>query len=120
MSPLNSFAERDVNRLPTLAADLVNRRVTVLFTDTTVSALAIKAATSSIPIVFAIGSDPVKSGLVTSLNRPGGNVTGVSFFTNQMEGKRLGLLHEVAPKVELIAALLNGNNPFADNQTKDL
>jgi putative tryptophan/tyrosine transport system substrate-binding protein len=114
------FAERDVSRLPALGADLVDRKVTVIFTDTTMSALAIKAATSSIPIVFAIGSDPVKSGLVTSLNRPGGNVTGVSFFTNQMEAKRLGLLHEVAPRAELIAALLNGNNPFVDNQTKDL
>jgi ABC-type uncharacterized transport system substrate-binding protein len=114
------FAERDVSRLPALAADLVNRKVAVIFTDTTLSALAVKAATSSIPIVFAIGADPVKSGLVTSLNRPGGNVTGVSFFTNQMEAKRLGLLHEVAPKVEVIAALLNGNNPFVDNQTKDL
>jgi putative tryptophan/tyrosine transport system substrate-binding protein len=113
------FAERDVSRLPALAADLVNRKVAVIFTDS-LSALAAKAATSSIPIVFAIGADPVKSGLVTSLNRPGGNVTGVSFFTNQMEAKRLGLLHEVAPKVELIAALLNGNNPFVDNQTKDL
>ena len=114
------FAERDVSRLPALAADLVNRKIAVIFTDTTLSALAVKAATSSIPIVFAIGADPVKSGLVTSLNRPGGNVTGVSFFTNQMEAKRLGLLHEVTPKVELIAALLNGNNPFVDNQTKDL
>src|SRR5438105_12682014 len=73
------FAERDIARLPALAADLVARKVAVIFTDTTVSALAIKAATSSIPIVFAIGSDPVRSGLVTSLNRPGGNVTGVSF-----------------------------------------
>jgi putative ABC transport system substrate-binding protein len=114
------FAERDVSRLPVLVADLVNRKVAVIFTDTTLSALAVKAATSSIPIVFAIGADPVKSGLVTSLNRPGGNVTGVSFFTNQIEAKRLGLLHEVAPKVGLIAALLNGNNPFVENQTKDL
>jgi putative ABC transport system substrate-binding protein len=114
------FAERDIRRLPALAADLVNRKVAVIFTDTTASALAVKAATSSIPIVFAIGSDPVRLGLVTSLNRPGGNVTGVSFFTNQMEAKRLGLLHEVAPKVELLAALLNGNNPFVDGQTKDL
>ena len=109
------FAEREVNRVPALAADLVNRKVAVIFTDTTLSALAVKSATSSIPIVFAIGADPVKSGLVTSLNRSGGNVTGVNFFTNQMEAKRLGLLHEVAPKVELIAALLNGNNPFVDN-----
>ena len=106
--------------MPALAADLINRKVAVIFTDTTLSALAIKAATSSIPIVFAIGADPVKSGLVTRLNRPGGNVTGVSFFTNQMEAKRLGLLHEVTPQVELIAALLNGNNPFVDNQTNDL
>jgi putative ABC transport system substrate-binding protein len=114
------FAERDVSRVPALAADLVNRKVAVIFTDTTLSALAVKAATSSIPIVFAIGADPVKLGLVTSLNRPGGNVTGVSFFTNQMEAKRLGLLHEVTPKVELIEALLNGNNPFVEDQTKDL
>jgi ABC-type uncharacterized transport system substrate-binding protein len=117
---LHRFAERDVSRVPALAADLVNHKVAVIFTDTTLSALAVKAATTSIPIVFAIGADPVKSGLVTSLNRPGGDVTGVSFFTNQMEAKRLGLLHEVAPKVELVAALLNGNNPFVDNQTKDL
>ena len=78
------------------------------------------AATSSIPAVFAIGADPVKTGLVTSLNRPGGNLTGVSFFTNQMESKRLGLLHELVPKVDLIGALLNPNNPFFDNQLKDL
>jgi putative ABC transport system substrate-binding protein len=92
----------------------------VVYTATTVSALAMKAATSTIPVVFAIGSDPVKSGLVASLNRPGGNVTGVSFFTNQMEAKRLGLLHELAPKVELIAVLLNPSNPFFDNQSRDL
>ena len=73
-----------------------------------------------IPVVFAIGADPIKSGLVTSLNRPGGNLTGISFFTNQMESKRLGLLHELAPKVDLIAAPLNPNNPFFDNQLKDV
>ena len=70
--------------------------------------------------MFAIGADPIKSGLVASLNRPGGNLTGVSFFTNQMESKRLGLLHEIAPKAELIGVLLNPNNPFFDNQLKDL
>jgi putative tryptophan/tyrosine transport system substrate-binding protein len=114
------FSERDVSRLPALAAELVGRNVTVVYTATTISALAMKAATSTIPIVFAIGADPVKSGLVASLNRPGGNLTGVSFFTNQMEAKRLGLLHEIAPKVDLIAALLNPNNPFFDNQARDL
>jgi ABC-type uncharacterized transport system substrate-binding protein len=114
------FAERDVSRLPALAAELVGRKVTVVFTGTTVSALAMKAATSTIPIVSAIGADPVKSGLVASLNRPGGNLTGVSFFTNQMEAKRLGLLHEFVPKVDLVAVLLNPNNPFFDNQSNDL
>jgi putative ABC transport system substrate-binding protein len=114
------FAERDVSRLPALAAEFVTRKVTVAFTGTTASALALKAESSTIPIVFAIGADPVKSGLVESLNRPGGNITGVSFFTNQMEAKRLGLLHELAPKVDLIAALLNPNNPFFHNQSSDL
>ena len=114
------FAERDVSRLPSLASELVRRNVAVIFTGTTVSAIAAKAATSTIPIVFAIGADPVKSGLVTSLNRPGGNLTGISFFTNQMEAKRLGLLHEVVPKVELVAVLLNPNNPFFNNQLSDL
>jgi putative tryptophan/tyrosine transport system substrate-binding protein len=70
--------------------------------------------------VFAIGADPVNSGLVASLNHPSGNLTGVSFFTNQMESKRLGLLHELVPKVDLIAVLLNPNNPFFDNQSRDL
>jgi putative ABC transport system substrate-binding protein len=70
--------------------------------------------------VFAIGADPIKSGLVASLNHPGNNLTGVSFFTNQMESKRLGLLHEIAPKAELVGVLLNPNNPFFDNQLKDL
>lgn len=114
------FAERDVSRLPALAAELVRRKVTAVFTGTTVSALALRAATATIPIVFLIGADPVNTGLVASLNRPGGNLTGVSFFTNQMEPKRLGLLHELVPKVDLIAVLLNPNNPFFDNQLREL
>jgi putative ABC transport system substrate-binding protein len=113
------FAEGDISRLPALAAELVRRNVAIIFTATTVSTVAAKAATSTIPVIFAIGADPVKSGLVTSLSRPGGNLTGISFFTNQMEAKRLGLLHEIVPKVGLIAVLLNPNNPFFDNQLKD-
>jgi ABC-type uncharacterized transport system substrate-binding protein len=114
------FAERDISRLPALAAELVSRNVTVIFTATTVSAVAAMAAASTIPVVFAIGADPVKSGLVTSLNRPGGNLTGISFFTNQMEAKRLALLHEIAPNVDLVAVLLNPNNPFFNNQLSDV
>jgi len=114
------FAERDVSRLPGLARDLVDRHVSVIFTGTTVSAVAAKAATSTIPIVFAVGVDPVKSGLVSSLSHPGGNLTGISFFTNQMEAKRFGLLHEFAPTASLIAVLLNPNNPFFDNQLNDV
>jgi putative ABC transport system substrate-binding protein len=111
------FAERDVSRLPALASELVRRNVSVIFTGTTVSALATKAATSTIPVVFAIGADPANSGLVTSLNRPGGNLTGVR---NQMEAKRLALLHEIAPKAELVGVLFNPSNPFFGNQLKDV
>jgi ABC-type uncharacterized transport system substrate-binding protein len=114
------FAERDVSRLASLASELVRRNLAVIFTGTTVSALAVKAATSTVPVIFAIGADPVKSGLVSSLNRPGGNLTGISFFTNQMEAKRLALLHEIVPKAELIAVLLNPNNPFFANQSRDV
>jgi putative ABC transport system substrate-binding protein len=106
--------------LPSLAAELVQRKVAVIFTGTTVSALATKAATPTIPVIFAIGADPVKSGLVTSLSHPGGNLTGISFFTNQMEAKRLALLHEIVPKADLVGVLLNPNNPFFADQSGDV
>jgi putative tryptophan/tyrosine transport system substrate-binding protein len=114
------FAEGDVNRLPALAAELVRRNVSVILAGTTLGAVAAKKTTSTVPVVFVIGADPIKSGLVAQLNHPGANLTGVSFFTTQMESKRLGLLHELAPNVELIGVLLNANNPFFDNQLKDL
>jgi putative ABC transport system substrate-binding protein len=114
------FAESDVSRLPVLADELVRRKVMVAFTGTTVATLAIKAATSTIPVVFVIGSDPVNLGLVASLNHPGGNLTGVSFLIMQVEAKRLGLLHEFAPKADLIGVLLNANNPFFENQSHEL
>jgi putative tryptophan/tyrosine transport system substrate-binding protein len=114
------FAEGDVSRLSALAAELLSDRVAVIVAGTTAAALAAKAATSTVPILFGIGADPIKSGLVERLNRPGANVTGISFFTNQMESKRLGLLHEFAPKAGLIAVLLNPRNPFFDNQVQDV
>jgi putative ABC transport system substrate-binding protein len=114
------FAERDISRLPALAAELVGHRPAVIFTGTTVATLALKAATSSIPIVFATGSDPVHMGLVASLAHPGGNLTGLSFFTNQMEAKRLGLLHQFVPQAGLTAVLLNPRNPFFKDQLADV
>src|SRR5262249_44708775 len=114
------FAERDVSRLPTLVTELVSRKVTVVFATGSAAALAAKMATSTVPIVFATGADPIQLGLVDRLNRPGGNLTGVSFFSPQMESKRLGLLHELVPKADLIAVLLNPNNPFFEDQLKDV
>src|SRR4051812_15745572 len=87
------FAQGDVGRLPALAAELAGR-ATLIFTGTTAASVAAKQATSTLPVVFVMGADPIRSGLVDRLNRPGGNVTGISFFSTQMEGKRLGLLRE--------------------------
>ena len=115
------FAELQNDRLPALAADLVRRQVAVIAgVTTTQGALVAKAATTTIPIVFAIGGDPVKNGLVASLNRPGGNVTGVSYLTNELGAKRLGLLRDLLPNAGMIAALVNPTNPNAESDAKDL
>jgi putative ABC transport system substrate-binding protein len=102
------WANEQYDRLPALATELVRRQVAVIVTTGGgMSALAAKAATTTIPIVFATGSDPVTQGLVTSLNRPGGNVTGVSFFASALAPKRLEILREIVPKASTIAMLMN-------------
>jgi putative ABC transport system substrate-binding protein len=104
------WAEGHYDRLPEMAADLVRRKVVVLAaTGGAPSITAAKAATTTIPIVFTIGSDPVQLGFVSSLSRPGGNITGVNLFVTAMESKRLGLLRALIPGVQLIAVLLNPN-----------
>jgi putative ABC transport system substrate-binding protein len=113
------WAEHQASRLPTLVADLVKRQVAVIVTNTP-AALAAKAATITIPIVFASGTDPVKLGLVASLNRPGGNITGVSFFANDLEAKRLGLLHELIPQSTVVAALANPSFPDTADRLREL
>jgi putative ABC transport system substrate-binding protein len=114
-------ADNHVERLPALAADLVNHRVALIFaTHGAASALAAKAATSTIPIVFANGGDPVKLGLVSSLNRPGGNVTGISFLLNALGAKRLELLHELVPAAKVIGFLANPANASAQSELQDV
>jgi putative ABC transport system substrate-binding protein len=109
------------DRLPSLVADLVKRRVAVIMTSGgTPSALAAKAATSTIPIVFAFGSDPVKAGLVPSINKPGGNVTGVSFITTALGAKRLELLRELLPRAGSIGILVNPKNRQAGSILEEL
>jgi ABC-type uncharacterized transport system substrate-binding protein len=115
------WAEGHYDQLPALAAELVGHRVSAIVTSGgTVSAHAAKAATSIIPIVFAAGGDPVKRGLVASLNRPGANVTGVFFFSAVLRTKRLELLHELMPRAATIGLLMNPNNVNGESEATDL
>ena len=115
------WANDQYDRLPELAADLVRRQVSVIAAiGTSAPGLAARAATSVIPIVFQTGGDPIKDGLVTSMNRPSGNVTGTSIFATGLEGKRFNLLHEVVPRSATIAVLLNRNSIAAEAQSTDI
>jgi putative tryptophan/tyrosine transport system substrate-binding protein len=114
------FAEGHYDRLPALAADLVRRRVSVIAALGTPAAPAAKTATTSIPIVFTVGVDPVEVGLVAAMNRTGGNLTGVTLLGVELEPKRLELLRELIPMATIIAALVNPNSPAAETQSKEM
>jgi putative ABC transport system substrate-binding protein len=111
------WAQGQYDRVPAVTVDLVARQVSVIVAISLPIALAAKTATTTIPIVFSMGDDPVKFGLVASLNRPGGNLTGVTFLSPEIEAKRVELLHELAPQASTVAALVNPNFPSAEVRT---
>jgi putative ABC transport system substrate-binding protein len=115
------WARSRLERVPALANDLIQHNVAVIVTvGGTSVAKAVKARGTAIPVVFALGSDPVEDGLVASMNRPGGTMTGVSFYTNKLLAKRLEILREIAPNARLIAVLVNPRNARADRDTSDI
>jgi putative ABC transport system substrate-binding protein len=116
----NRWAEGQYDQLPTLARDLVDHRVGIIVALYLVAARAAKSVTQTIPVVFVTGSDPVGAGLVSSLNRPAGNLTGVAFMFTRLGEKNLATLHELVPTADVIGALVNPNNPNAEPQARDL
>jgi len=114
------WAEGKYDQLPTMAIDVVQRKTALIFADSLPVALAAKAATTKIPIVFVSGPDPVRLGLVSSLNRPSGNITGVTLFTTILVTKRLELLRELVPAATVIAFIVNPNNPRTEFDVQDM
>jgi putative tryptophan/tyrosine transport system substrate-binding protein len=115
------WLEGQFDRLPALMADLARRRVAIIATPAgNYAAQVAKAATTTIPIVFGVGEDPVKLGLVASLARPGGNLTGINFFASELETKRLQLLHDLVPKATRIAVLVNPSNPATESAQRGI
>lgn len=108
------------DRLPELAAEVVRRRVSVIVATSNTAAVAVKTATSTIPIVFSVGADPIRSGLVASLNRPGGNATGVHVFTTRLGAKRLSLIRAALPKPGLIALIVDPNSLTTESQVEEM
>ena len=114
------WADSHYERLPDMIADLVRRRVAVLAATSTPAALAAKAATTDIPIVFETAGDPITLGLVSSLSRPTGNVTGVTQLSSELVSKRVGLLHDLIPSAKIIASLINQSDPRAESQSREM
>jgi putative ABC transport system substrate-binding protein len=114
------WAEGEYARLPTMATELVRKRVSVIVAVNNLSAQAAKAATTTIPVVFLVPDDPKKLGLVASLNRPGGNATGVNFLVAELGSKQLGLLHEMVPAARRVGLLVNPNIPLTESVTRDV
>jgi putative ABC transport system substrate-binding protein len=114
------WAEDQVDRLPALATDLVRQQVAVIAAAGPPAAQAAKAATTTVPIVFLVGTDPIKSGLVTSLNRPEGNLTGIGFLVNTLAPKLLEVLHELVPKAMAVGMLVNPGSPNAEADTREI
>jgi len=113
------FAENQIDRLPALAAELVRLPVALIIAGAPPAALAAKAATTTIPIVFGVGDDPVKIGLVTSLARPGGNLTGINFFSSELAAKRIELLHEMVPAAARVGVLGDPTFPLTESSVRD-
>jgi putative tryptophan/tyrosine transport system substrate-binding protein len=113
------YADANYDRLPALIAELVRQQVTVIFAVGAVGAVAAKTATTTVPIVFYMGEDPVSLGIIPNLSRPGGNLTGVATLSSAVMAKRIELLREIAPQAEVFAALINPKNPYAPNSTKE-